>query len=150
MPRAPQIGRCDLVDPTLFLLAYGATCGVLTGYGQVPLPDMFGSDGRIMSPPPPQPVHSRPKTPPPREDGRRWWAAEDAQKYCWSPEFQLLPCEVQFAEHGRVVISSYINNLHPGRYAAFSRAVEIVVAAAIPLWNRVLVKRDGDRLPPRI
>ena len=76
--------------------------------------------------------------------------AEDAQKYCWPPDFQLLPCEVQFVPNGRVAISSYINNLHPRRHAAVYGAIETVMAAAIPLWNRVLVKRDADRLPLRI
>ena len=148
--RGLQMGCRDIVDPTLFPLAYGATCGVLTDYGQVPLADIFSADGRFMPPPPAQPVQGRPNTPPAKEDGRRWWTAEDAQRYCWSPDFQLLPCEVQFAPNGRVAISSYINNLHPRRHAAVYGAIETVMAAAIPLWNRVLVKRDADRLPLRI
>ncbi|KAK0623771.1 hypothetical protein B0T14DRAFT_426764 [Immersiella caudata] len=147
--------RQDLVDPTLFPLAYGATPAVFdNSFEVVELEGIFNSLGQRGASVPAQSIHDRPETPPPLDDdgeGRQRWSLDDRQKYCWSPGFQLLPCEVQFPkQEGGVTISSYINNLHPGRYPAVYNAIESVLEAAIPMWNRVLVKQDGDRLPPRI
>lgn len=151
----------DVIHPTMYLLAYGATPAVFNTYDHVPLRDIFSSVGQRWSPaPPPQAVEGRrADAGPPLDfegyiDGpgeRSPLMPYDAPTYFWSPGFQLLPCDTKFTESGSgVAISSYINNLHPGRYVAVYKAIESVTAATVPMWNCVLVKQDKDRLPPRI
>ncbi|KAK4445230.1 hypothetical protein QBC34DRAFT_358483 [Podospora aff. communis PSN243] len=149
--------RHDLVDPTLYLLAYGATPAVFHGDVEVSLEDIFDSlksqYAARRGQPAPQTIEGR-KDPPPDwmlDPQRLWRSLAEPEKWLWSPDFQLLPCDVDFTKDGTgVTISSYINNLHPERHPTVYRAVESVLAAAIPMWNRVLVKREMDRLPPRI
>jgi hypothetical protein len=101
------------------------------------------------------------------------WGGEEAARWLeekpWrvSANFQWLPCDVEFKnpddrDHA-VRITSYINNLHPLLYAEVYRAIEEVITAAIPEWNKVIMRIDPDldnarqgwnvsfgRTPPRI
>lgn len=133
-------GISHLVDPTLFPLAYEST-PVLTKGGHVPLGDIFSTVGKGQSGP-----HQDPLCPGFDPFRRR--------PYPWSQEFQMLPCELRLPgegdETGRVAITSYINNLHPQRYASLYPALESVLEAAIPMWNRVLLRPDDARFPRRI
>lgn len=82
-----------------------------------------------------------------------WRNPRTADRY--SGRFQWLPCEVEFALDSRVKITSYINNLHPGRHRALYGLVEEIIARALPLWN-LTVCPLSDRWscmygrPPRI
>ncbi|KFA52316.1 hypothetical protein S40293_00605 [Stachybotrys chartarum IBT 40293] len=55
----------------------------------------------------------------------------------WSEKYQWLPANVGFRD-GRARFSSYINNLHPKKYAHVYRAVEELVDLAIPAWDQAL------------
>jgi len=84
-----------------------------------------------------------------------------------SSNFQWLPCDVKFKNPGSrdnaVRIVSYINNLHPISNAEVYRAIEEVIAEALPEWNKVIMRIYPDpdnakqgwnvcfgRTPPRI
>lgn len=133
-------GISHLVDPTLFPLAYEST-PVLTKGGHVPLDDIFSTVGKGETGP-----RQDPLCPGFDEPLRR--------PYPWSQDFQMLPCEVRLPGQddttGRVAITSYVNNLHPRRYSSLYPALESVLAAAIPMWNRVVLKPDEARFPRRI
>jgi len=144
-----------LVDPTLYPLVFGQS-KVLTSGGRVPLSDIFSCIGKGEQAP-----HFPRRPPPPvsqRWGGKRWVARVHAAAYRSSTSFQMLPCEVAFhtfhnkngSKEYQVKITSYINNLHPRRHSSLYRSIESVLEAAIPLWDRVLVKREVDRLPLRI
>ncbi|KAL7930104.1 hypothetical protein V8C35DRAFT_324538 [Trichoderma chlorosporum] len=70
---------------------------------------------------------------------------------CWQPEnrgtvppevrsslYQWLPANVSFRDDGTAQFTSYINNLHPGKYPAIYRAIEHAIDAAIPAWDQCL------------
>ncbi|UKZ52594.1 hypothetical protein TrVGV298_006375 [Trichoderma virens] len=70
---------------------------------------------------------------------------------CWQPHFmgivppeyrsslyQWLPANVAFRDDGSAKITSYINNLHPGKYPAIYTAIEHAIDAAIPAWDQCL------------
>ncbi|KAJ5664118.1 hypothetical protein N7507_004849 [Penicillium longicatenatum] len=59
----------------------------------------------------------------------------------YSRKFQWLPCDVELRStetKPECRITSYINNLHPGRHLALYNVIEKVIARTIPLWNRTL------------
>ncbi|PYH63272.1 DUF4246 domain-containing protein [Aspergillus vadensis CBS 113365] len=72
---------------------------------------------------------------------------------CWSNRFQWLPCEVKFNDTDPldVRITSYVNNLHPGRHQKLYRYLERLIASSVPSWNEILFYGNtrGCR-PPRI
>ena len=57
----------------------------------------------------------------------------------WSAKYQWLPSNVMFQD-GSARFSSYINNLHPGKYAHVYRAIEELVDLAIPAWDLALTE----------
>jgi hypothetical protein len=70
---------------------------------------------------------------------------------CWRPEdrgtvppeyrssqYQWLPANVAFREDGSTEFTSYINNLHPGKYPAIYKAIEHAIDTAIPAWDQCL------------
>jgi hypothetical protein len=61
----------------------------------------------------------------------------------WSRTYQWLPANLAFQDDGTVRFTSYINNLHPRKYADTYRLVERLIHAAIPAWERVLSGRVG-------
>jgi hypothetical protein len=52
--------------------------------------------------------------------------------------FQWLPADVHFHKNGSAAVASYINNLHPTRYADLYPVLEQLVDRAVPLWNEAL------------
>lgn len=117
----------DLVHPSLFPLVFDRTRVLMDG-GTVSLD--FGNTNAF---------ENTKIAPQPTTAGRA------------SKRFQWLPCEVEFTEDAGtdVVISSYINNLHPSNKQAYT-AIEKIIALAIPAWNEVLVHGGDGRTPPRI
>ena len=63
----------------------------------------------------------------------------------FSTQFQWLPSEFDVSSEGNVKIFSYINNLHPIRFANFYSIIEKIFAKFIPLFNNVL----SDYYEPR-
>lgn len=59
--------------------------------------------------------------------------------YFLSKRFQWLPTDFKVSDDGKTVKSDgYINNLHPVRHAELHKTVEDLIAAYIPLFERVL------------
>ncbi|KAF2450829.1 hypothetical protein P171DRAFT_378205, partial [Karstenula rhodostoma CBS 690.94] len=56
----------------------------------------------------------------------------------WNDTYQWLPANVSFQGDGTVKFTSYINNLHPQRYAGMYRTIEKLIEAALPLWDQCL------------
>ncbi|EDR01448.1 uncharacterized protein LACBIDRAFT_333174 [Laccaria bicolor S238N-H82] len=57
----------------------------------------------------------------------------------YSLDYQWLPCEVDISgDDGRSRITSYINNLHPGKDKHLYPIIEEIITASIPLWNIAL------------
>ncbi|KAF2811084.1 uncharacterized protein BDZ99DRAFT_462360 [Mytilinidion resinicola] len=61
----------------------------------------------------------------------------------WSDTYQWLPSNVTFQEDGTVKLTSYINNLHPTRYADIYRTVEKLIESALPAWDQCLALAAG-------
>ncbi|KAH6603880.1 hypothetical protein Trco_007326 [Trichoderma cornu-damae] len=57
--------------------------------------------------------------------------------------YQWLPANVVFREDGTAKLTSYINNLHPGKYPAIYEAVEHAIDAALPAWDQCLRENTG-------
>ena len=55
-----------------------------------------------------------------------------------SATYQWLPSEVQVSDDGKCKFLSYINNLHPRKYADLYRVLEQVLEKFVPLFNQVL------------
>ncbi|CAK7237879.1 hypothetical protein SBRCBS47491_010188, partial [Sporothrix bragantina] len=155
-----------LIDPDWLPLVYGQTPVLVQG-GRVGCTNAV--DAMLRGVLEPLTVHQWPRhLERPRRGG--WQPAWDGRgrrlydehSYRFSPQFQWLPCEVQFApvpgNAESVRITSYINNLHPIRHYALYRDIEVCIAAAIPAWNEVLLLRSKGphpshfqgRDPPRI
>jgi hypothetical protein len=121
----------NLVHPSLFPLVYGTT-RILTKGGRVDLSDIFASSGQ----------------------GEIVSAFDVSPSDYWSSRFQWLPCEVEFANEAGtdVRITSYINNLDPGKHRPLYGTIEKLIGLSIPLWNDVLIKESygSGRTPPRI
>jgi hypothetical protein len=56
----------------------------------------------------------------------------------WNETYQWLPANVSFQNGGTVKFTSYINNLHPQRYADMYQTIEKLIETAIPLWDQCL------------
>ena len=56
----------------------------------------------------------------------------------WSGTYQWLPSNVAFRDDGSVRFTSYINNLHPNKYADIYRTIEKLVERALPAWDQCL------------
>ncbi|CAE6398819.1 unnamed protein product [Rhizoctonia solani] len=120
----------DLVHPSLYPIVYGRT-----------LSYPKDSDDRS-----PTSLQLRLK---PLEDSLRLlWSPED---FCVSKHFQWLPTDFEISEDGISARSlSYINNLHPQEYGLY-KSIEELVAAYIPLFERVLTDciRENHASPER-
>ncbi|CAK7216895.1 hypothetical protein SCUCBS95973_002967 [Sporothrix curviconia] len=121
----------DLLHPSLFPVVFGLTRALPTG--KVPLEGCIAYTGRgeltvdepiksgLM-----RPIHM---------------TSQD--KYQWLPSDVTL----SVGDDSKTLtakITSYINNLHPGRHQALYGVLEQFVAAAVPLWEEVLTDY-GDR-----
>jgi hypothetical protein len=56
----------------------------------------------------------------------------------WSNTYQWLPSNVAFQEDGKVKFISYINNLHPVKYAELYRTIEELINTSLPMWDQCL------------
>lgn len=145
----------SFVDPSLFPLVYGKTLVLVDG-GQVGLHNCFKSYGHG------ELSQIQPDT---RKDTTAYRRMEsghsdpfcnvsdgELERFRWSSNFQLLPCDVQFSgESGTDVhISSYINNLHPIHYKTVYCAIEKLISVAIKPWNECLIKGNKGGWPLRI
>ncbi|KAG8731665.1 hypothetical protein FRC11_002997 [Ceratobasidium sp. 423] len=109
----------DLVHPSLYPLVYGRTLSY---------PE--DSDGRD-----PTSLAARLEPPPSMPDGY----SPTATDYFVSKRFQWLPTDFKVSQDGKSVKSeSYINNLHPVEHVDLHKAIEDLIAAYIPLFERTL------------
>ncbi|CAE6435793.1 unnamed protein product [Rhizoctonia solani] len=105
----------DLVHPSLYPIVYGRTLSYPEGSY---IRDPTTLEARL------KPLF---------EDAR---SSED---YFVSKRFQWLPTDFKVSEDGKSVKSqSYINNLHPIEHAELHKAIEELIAAFVPLFERVL------------
>jgi hypothetical protein len=79
----------------------------------------------------------------------------------WSDTYQWLPANLAFQQDGHVKFTSYINNLHPDKYADIYKTIEKLVETSVPMWDQCLalmragggagdtvqVGRQGTRMP---
>ncbi|KAG9124132.1 hypothetical protein FRC07_012717 [Ceratobasidium sp. 392] len=111
----------DLVHPSLYPIVYGRTLAYPEG--------STDHDPAKLQPIPPPPL--------PNPDATGMWARED--NYHVSQKFQWLPTDFIVSDDGKSVKSvSYINNLHPDQHADLHTAVEGLIGAFVPLFERVL------------
>ncbi|KAJ6510580.1 hypothetical protein C8R45DRAFT_964560 [Mycena sanguinolenta] len=76
-------------------------------------------------------------------------APELASSWCISHEFAWMPSDFTVDDEGVVKLASpYINNLHPVLHQPMYPVIEDVLAAFVPLFERVLgdVNRENDRV----
>ncbi|KUJ09394.1 uncharacterized protein LY89DRAFT_628514 [Mollisia scopiformis] len=59
----------------------------------------------------------------------------------WSNTYQWLPSNVAFQKDGSVKFTSYINNLHPGKYPDMYRTIEKFIETVLPAWDQCLARR---------
>ncbi|KAG9100700.1 hypothetical protein FRC07_010390, partial [Ceratobasidium sp. 392] len=113
----------DLVHPSLYPIVYGRTLAYPEGSS-----DSEAAKLEPISPPPlPTPVF----------DPYVGWSRQ--LSYHTSQKFQWLPTDFVVSDDGKLVKSvSYINNLHPNQHADLHTAVEGLIGAFIPLFERVL------------
>ncbi|EFX04913.1 hypothetical protein CMQ_5175 [Grosmannia clavigera kw1407] len=140
--------RPGLVDPDLHPLVYG-TSRVLSHGGRVGMEDVALASGQgIVEDPHWQSFRNG-------SGSHTAQPAREPRAFRFSPNFQWLPCEVSFLPEAppgntKVVVSSYINNLHPVWHQSLYKIIEQYISASIEPWNAVLVRRDQGRDPQRI
>ncbi|KAG8686570.1 hypothetical protein FRC09_014048 [Ceratobasidium sp. 395] len=119
-PRSNNI-VLDLVHPSLYPIVYGRTLAYPEG--------CTDHDATKLEAIPPPPLIE------PRSIFR--WTAE--YNYHQSQKFQWLPTDFVVSEDGKSVKSaSYINNLNPDQHTELHKAIEGLIGAFIPLFERVL------------
>ncbi|KAE8144643.1 hypothetical protein BDV25DRAFT_171273 [Aspergillus avenaceus] len=126
----------NMIDPSLFPLIYGQT-RVLVNGGSVPLEQTVKTYGQGEA----APRHD--------QDRERLEELPDnygtARRLLFSHRSQWLPCEVEFCGpvgSTDVRITSYINNLHPGKHHSFYETLERVMSQVIKPWNEILIKGE--------
>lgn len=136
----------SLVDPSLFPLVHGRSLVFING-GEVDLDDIFGSykdsmvapshyDRRVDSLMLQRDIEKHGPLP----TGHSTDTTRH-EVYRWSPNYQRLPCEVEFlGDSGTEIrVTSYINNLHP-LHKGLYHAIEKLISLAIKPWNDCLIK----------
>ncbi|RHZ66812.1 hypothetical protein CDV55_101414 [Aspergillus turcosus] len=64
----------------------------------------------------------------------------------YSLDYQWLPCEIKFRDTTEGCrIASYINNLRPDHHRPLYDTLERIIASAIPLWNKSLTPLKSER-----
>ncbi|CAE6436243.1 unnamed protein product [Rhizoctonia solani] len=124
----------DLVHPSLYPIVYGRTLSY---------PE--DSDSRDSST-----LAARLDPPPPSQT--RYLYVSDKTDYFVSKRFQWLPTNFKVSADGKSAKSeSYINNLDPIKYAELHKAMEDLVAAFLPLFERVLTDSipENNVIPER-
>jgi hypothetical protein len=61
----------------------------------------------------------------------------------WSETYQWLPANVAFQPDGGVKFTSYVNNLHPGKYPDIYRTLEELIKTSLPMWDQCLALAVG-------
>jgi hypothetical protein len=61
----------------------------------------------------------------------------------WSETYQWLPANVAFQSDGGVKFTSYVNNLHPGKYPDIYRTLEKLIETSLPMWDQCLAMASG-------
>lgn len=128
----------DLVHPSLYPLVYGRSLFLPEEVvGVEDAVDKWAGKGEAI----PRPVI--------------WDDEEKEQKDpYWSTNYQWLPANLKFTPDGGVQFTSYINNLHPTKYADIYRTIEKLIEKALPMWDQCLRIADTDtdtgRTGPRI
>lgn len=136
----------NLVDPSLFPLIYGKSL-VLGDGGHVDLQDIFGSyKGTTVAPTHYDRRIDSGEIQEEIEKGRALSMGVSPRRsdpgfYCWSSNYQWLPCDVEFSEDTgtKVRLTSYINNLCPAHGSLYCD-IEKLISFSIPLWNDCLVR----------
>jgi hypothetical protein len=74
----------------------------------------------------------------------------------WSANYQWLPANIAFQDDGSVRFTSYVNNLHPNKFADIYRTIEKLIETSLPLWDQCLAmasfydeKTGSGRMKPR-
>ncbi|KAF9039072.1 hypothetical protein BJ165DRAFT_1407316 [Panaeolus papilionaceus] len=153
----------DLVHPSLFPLVYGKT-RILNFPDHVPLLEATSYTGKGTALPIPSILDL---------NSESTWVDDPASPFTnrrpYSTKFQWLPCEVSFlpptssssvstsaslspsTNDLKPKIVSYINNLHPVQHADVYKLVEMVIDAALPMWDKTLqrVLENIRRIPMR-
>ncbi|KAI0484029.1 hypothetical protein GGR56DRAFT_668630 [Xylariaceae sp. FL0804] len=124
----------DLVHPSLFPLIYGRS-KILTE-GLVTLQDCEQYTGNGVTMPVPEPAHLEVNSYPGLSSWRNH--GPNQMPHFYSDKFQWLPCEVKFRDNAGVEVTSYINNLHPGKFSDLYRVLEDIIAATLPMWDASL------------
>ncbi|KAG8706765.1 hypothetical protein FRC09_002239, partial [Ceratobasidium sp. 395] len=145
----------DLVHPSLYPIVYGRTLAYPEG-----TTDHDGTKLEVIPSPLPsdfKPVGNRPTSE--HSDGDNDSDDEDddyvaePEDYCVSQKFQWLPTDFVVSDDGKSVKStSYINNLHQDQHAELHAAIEELIGAYIPLFERVLTDSipSNKAVPARV
>ncbi|EUC63141.1 filamentous muscle protein titin-animal, related protein, putative [Rhizoctonia solani AG-3 Rhs1AP] len=124
----------DLVHPSLYPIVYGHTLS----YPE----DSNDRDSTAFQ--------ARLRPPVPKKRSRSFFHSGDV--YYISERFQWLPTDFEVSEDGlSVKRMSYINNLHPLKHEGLYNAIEALIAAYVPLFERVLTDSipDNGAIPER-
>lgn len=119
----------DVVDPFLFAFSWENTRTL--HFDELTLSNCIerSGEGEVSRPPKEDecPETDRPKYP---------------NDQAWSRRFQFLPFDVKFDNKGEggSRITSYINDVHPYNHKSFYNAVEKIIDATIPMFNRTLIE----------
>ncbi|KAF4239040.1 hypothetical protein CNMCM8980_009524 [Aspergillus fumigatiaffinis] len=135
----------NLVDPSLFALAYSRRAKVLEVKWEEHDPFSVINNGR-----------TRTK----REFldlftayslDYQWLPCEFLDLFtAYSLDYQWLPCEIKFGDTTEGCrIASYINNLRPDHHRPLYDTLERIITSAIPLWNVSLTPLRTERLHRR-
>ncbi|CAE6479346.1 unnamed protein product [Rhizoctonia solani] len=125
----------DLVHPSLYPIVYGHTLS-------------YPEDSDDRGPTALQ-IRLKPPTSGKPQSAYSW---RTQAEYYVSKRFQWLPTDFDVSEDGRSVKSvSYINNLHPLKHVELYKAIEELIAAYIPLFERVLTDSipENKAIPER-
>jgi len=50
----------------------------------------------------------------------------------------MIPSEFKIDEDGKVIIESYINNLHPEKHEDLYKSIESIFEQFVPMFNRII------------
>ncbi|KAI6390891.1 hypothetical protein MCOR23_009299 [Pyricularia oryzae] len=120
----------DLVHPSLYPLVYGRSR--VFGDEVVGIEDAvekWAGKGEIITA---------------KKGEMKTWDIEYDLREFWSDTYQWLPSNLSFQDDGSLRFTSYINNLHPKRYAGIYRTLEKLIAKALPLWEQCLIMADDS------
>lgn len=126
----------DLVHPSMYPLVYGQS--------RVVREELVGVSNSIKQWSGKGDVIEKPAPPSPTVWGNIPKYFGGHLKEFWSDTYQWLPANVAFQEDGTVKFTSYINNLHPVKYASVYRTIEELIATALPMWDQCLAEDETE------